>query len=145
MQKGDISSFHGTANSLPNAIGKIEGAIEGKVVEMRFGGSDGMPGYHVVVAKTGNPVHASSPHFSHRRRRHRVLASRSGKVRLAAEAGRLGKSRAADRAAAKTRPFGQGKSGDRLRYPAWSMRPHRPAPAAAWPVARFSSVPTAPV
>jgi uncharacterized membrane protein YkoI len=52
-EQGDISSFHGTADTLPSAIGKIEGATGGKVVEIRFAGSNGMPGFHVVVAKGG--------------------------------------------------------------------------------------------
>ncbi|MDB5394249.1 MAG: hypothetical protein JWM91_1755 [Rhodospirillales bacterium] len=52
-EKEDISSFHGTADSLPSAIGKIEGATGGKVIEIRFTSSNGMPGYHVVVAKGG--------------------------------------------------------------------------------------------
>jgi uncharacterized membrane protein YkoI len=51
--KDDVSSFHGTADSLPSAIGKIEGATRGKVIEIRFAGGNGMPGFHVVVAKGG--------------------------------------------------------------------------------------------
>jgi uncharacterized membrane protein YkoI len=51
--QGDISAFHGTANSLPSAIAKIEGGTGGKVVEIRFSGANGMPGYHAVVAKGG--------------------------------------------------------------------------------------------
>jgi uncharacterized membrane protein YkoI len=52
-EQDDISSFHGTADSLPSAIGKIEGTTGGKVIEIRFAGSNGMPGFHVVLAKGG--------------------------------------------------------------------------------------------
>jgi uncharacterized membrane protein YkoI len=51
--KGDISGFHGTTQSLPDAISKIERATGGKVVEIRFSDADNMPGYHAVVAKNG--------------------------------------------------------------------------------------------
>jgi len=52
--RGDISQFHGTAESLPDAISKVERATGGKVIEIRFTNSDGMPGYHAVVAKGGD-------------------------------------------------------------------------------------------
>jgi hypothetical protein len=51
-EQDDISSFHGNADSLPSAIGKIERATGGKVIEIRFS-SHGTLGYHVVVAKGG--------------------------------------------------------------------------------------------
>jgi uncharacterized membrane protein YkoI len=52
-QKEDISSFNGTADSIPSAISKIEAGTGGKVIEIRFSSSGGTPGYHVVVAKGG--------------------------------------------------------------------------------------------
>ncbi len=51
----------------------------------------------------------SSPHFSHSRRRHRVSERRSDKSRLAAKAGRLGKSRDAGGRPPKRDPEGAGQ------------------------------------
>jgi uncharacterized membrane protein YkoI len=51
--QGDISSFHGNSDSLPDAIAKIEKATGGKVIEIRYSSSSGVPGFHVVLAKGG--------------------------------------------------------------------------------------------
>jgi uncharacterized membrane protein YkoI len=47
--QANLVGFHGTAASLPDAIAKVERATGGKVIEIRFDDSDGMPGYHAVV------------------------------------------------------------------------------------------------
>ena len=50
---GDVAGFHGTAASLPDAIMKVESATGGRVVEIRFDDSDGLPGYHAIVDRRG--------------------------------------------------------------------------------------------
>jgi uncharacterized membrane protein YkoI len=49
----DISAFHGNQNTLTNAIRDIQQSTGGKVVEIRFAAHDPPPGFHTVVAKTG--------------------------------------------------------------------------------------------
>jgi hypothetical protein len=50
---GDIAAFHGTPDSLINAIHKVENLTGGRVIEIRFAEKDGMPGYHIVMVKGG--------------------------------------------------------------------------------------------
>jgi uncharacterized membrane protein YkoI len=49
--KSDISGFHGTQDTLIDAIRTIEQATGGTVTEIRFSNTKGMPGYHAAVAK----------------------------------------------------------------------------------------------
>jgi uncharacterized membrane protein YkoI len=51
--KMDISGFHGTKDTLVNAIRAIERGTGGKVTEIRFSETQGLPGYHAVVSKSG--------------------------------------------------------------------------------------------
>jgi uncharacterized membrane protein YkoI len=51
--KSDISGFHGTQDTLVDAIRTIEQATGGTVTEIRFSNMMGMPGYHAAVAKGG--------------------------------------------------------------------------------------------
>jgi uncharacterized membrane protein YkoI len=51
--KTDLSGFHGTRNTLVNAIRAIEQGTGGKVTEIRFSKTQGMPGFHAVVSKDG--------------------------------------------------------------------------------------------
>lgn len=49
--KAAMSGFHGTQDTLVNAIRSIERGDRGEVAEIRFSETNGMPGYHAVVAK----------------------------------------------------------------------------------------------
>jgi uncharacterized membrane protein YkoI len=49
--KQDISTFHGANNTLVNAIAVIEQSTTGKVIDIRFSSSNGIPGYNVVLVK----------------------------------------------------------------------------------------------
>jgi uncharacterized membrane protein YkoI len=49
--KQDISTFHGDNNTLVNAIAVIEQSTTGKVIDIRFSSSNGIPGYNVVLVK----------------------------------------------------------------------------------------------
>jgi uncharacterized membrane protein YkoI len=51
--KGDVMAFKGDAHTLINAINHIEQMSGGKVMEIRFTDMNGMPGYHIVLAKNG--------------------------------------------------------------------------------------------
>jgi uncharacterized membrane protein YkoI len=48
---GDIAAFHGDQNTLVNAIAAVEQSTGGKVLDIRFSSSNGMPGYNAVVLK----------------------------------------------------------------------------------------------
>jgi hypothetical protein len=60
---GDVTAFHGTAESLPDAILKVEGATGAKVVDIRFDDSSGIPGYHIVLDRGGTVafMHLDAP------------------------------------------------------------------------------------
>ncbi len=47
----DISAFKGDNNTLVNAIAVIEQSTGGKVIDIRFSSTNGMPGYNVVLVK----------------------------------------------------------------------------------------------
>jgi uncharacterized membrane protein YkoI len=49
----DIAAFHGSQNTLTNAIHDIQQSTGGKVVEIRFAQHNAQPGFHTVVAKGG--------------------------------------------------------------------------------------------
>lgn len=51
--KTDLSGFHGNQDTLVNAIRAIEQGTGGKVTEIRFSETNGLPGYHAVVSKEG--------------------------------------------------------------------------------------------
>jgi len=51
--KTGVSGFHGTQDTLVNAIKAIEQGTGGKVTEIRFSATNGMPGYHAAVSKRG--------------------------------------------------------------------------------------------
>jgi len=48
---GDFSAFHGNGNTLVNAVAMVEQATGGKVIDIRFSSSNGMPAYDAVVVK----------------------------------------------------------------------------------------------
>jgi uncharacterized membrane protein YkoI len=50
----DIGAFHGNQKALTGAIRKIQQTTGGKVVEIRFAGNEGPPGFIAAVAKGGN-------------------------------------------------------------------------------------------
>jgi len=50
----DLANFHGTKNTLINAIRDIQKSGGGRVIEIRYTESDGNPGYHVVLARRGH-------------------------------------------------------------------------------------------
>jgi uncharacterized membrane protein YkoI len=52
--KGDIMAFRGNAQSLIDAIGKIEQSTGGRVVEIRFSDAGGIPGFYAAVVKGGH-------------------------------------------------------------------------------------------
>ena len=47
----DISAFKGDNNTLVNAIAVTEQSTGGKVIDIRFSSTNGMPGYNVVLVK----------------------------------------------------------------------------------------------
>jgi hypothetical protein len=47
----NTAGFSGDKNALPDAVGAIEAASGGRVVEIRYNNVAGAPGYDVVVAK----------------------------------------------------------------------------------------------
>jgi uncharacterized membrane protein YkoI len=47
----DISAFHGDSNTVVNAIAVIEQSASGKVIDIRFSSTNGIPGYNVVLVK----------------------------------------------------------------------------------------------
>jgi len=47
----DISAFKGDNNTLVNAIAVIEQSTGGKVIDIRYSSTNGMPGYNVVLVK----------------------------------------------------------------------------------------------
>jgi uncharacterized membrane protein YkoI len=51
--KGDLEAFHGDANSLIRALNAFHDASDARVVEIRFTGQEGEPGYNVVLQKNG--------------------------------------------------------------------------------------------
>ncbi len=51
--KTGISGFHGNQDTLVNAINAVEQGTGGKVTEIRFSETNGLPGYHAVVSKGG--------------------------------------------------------------------------------------------
>jgi hypothetical protein len=48
---GDVSAFHGNANTLVNAIQATEQATGGKVLDIRYANASGTPSWHAVVLK----------------------------------------------------------------------------------------------
>ena len=47
----DISAFKGDNNTLVNAIAVIEQSTGGKVIDIRYSSTNGMPGYNIVLVK----------------------------------------------------------------------------------------------
>ncbi len=47
----DISAFKGDNNTLVNGIAVIEQSTGGKVIDIRFSSTNGMPGYNIVLVK----------------------------------------------------------------------------------------------
>jgi uncharacterized membrane protein YkoI len=50
----DVGAFHGDQKALTGAIRKIQQSTGGKVVEVRFAGNEGAPGFLAAVAKGKN-------------------------------------------------------------------------------------------
>jgi len=52
----DLAAFHGSQNTLTNAISDAQQSTGGTVLEIRFAPLNGKPGFHTVVAKQGQVV-----------------------------------------------------------------------------------------